>query len=50
MSMGWMMHVAIMPLAPPLRYGFTAFQTLLSDMVASSTLHRQAHAAIHGTI
>jgi hypothetical protein len=32
MSMGWMMHVAPMPLMPPLMYGLTAFQTGESPM------------------
>lgn len=33
MSMGWMMHVAPMPLRPPLKNGFTARQTGLSAIV-----------------
>ena len=34
MSIGWIMHVATMPLAPPLTNGLIDFHTLESDMVA----------------
>ena len=32
MSTGWMMHVAAMPLRPPLTNGLAAFHAALSDM------------------
>jgi hypothetical protein len=37
MSIGWMMHVAAMPLRPPLKKGLAAFQTGLSAAILLSS-------------